>query len=55
MKVVEGTIKLEDGKVFSFQRDTMLEAVKHAEEVFYPMGAVFMDFRYVDKVEGGDG
>lgn len=38
----------------TFERETLLEAINHAEEVFYPMGAVKMDFQTVSKKEGGD-
>lgn len=52
--MIKATIKLEDGRVMTFERETLLEAITHAEEVFYPMGAVKMDFQTVSKKEGGE-
>lgn len=50
---VKCTVLLSDGEVQTFERETMLEAIRHAEEVYYPMGAVKLDFQPVDKKEGG--
>jgi len=50
---VKCTVKLPDGQVQTFIRETLLEAIKHAEEVYYPMGAVELDFQTIEKKEGG--
>lgn len=50
--MVRCTVKLPDGEVQTFYRETMLEAIMHAEEVYYPMGAVELDFQ---TIEGGGG
>lgn len=50
---VKCTVKLPDGQVQTFIREELLEAIRHAEEVYYPMGAVELDFQTIDKKEGG--
>ena len=50
---VKCTVKLPDGEVQTFYRETMLDAIIHAEEVYYPMGAVELDFKTIEKAEGG--
>ena len=49
---VKCTAKLADGQVLTFTRETMMEAIIHAEEVYYPMGAVKLDFQTIDNQEG---
>lgn len=50
---VKCTVKLPNGEVQTFIREELLEAIRHAEEVYYPMGAVELDFQTIEKKEGG--
>lgn len=53
--MVRCTVKLPSGEVQTFYREELLEAIRHIEEVYYPMGVVEWSLKKIDKQEGGGG